>query len=259
MAAAARGRFRAAALRRPAPITAALFMLLVAGAWAQEAANAPQLPGREVSLPASEVKDTFFAWALGLIAGGAEIDADNRQMREILVEFKSLLNVPFELIARFAQHVNPETGAQHIELDFLKDVVVPVPFSLLFYHPGSVTLTRAIIFDVTRATLSEPDAGTEGEAGGPLFFLALSEGSIFVDIDAWLEALFPQQLEDSWIRNVVFFRWRGDWIGMLEGRGKSTGRVKRAYFDFTKNGIVFPAPDSLKSIGRKLVSDSARP
>ena len=55
-------------------------------------------------------------------------DVDNGQMREILPDFRSLLNVPFDLISRFALYADPATGVQRAEIDFQKDVVVPVPF-----------------------------------------------------------------------------------------------------------------------------------
>ena len=100
--------------------------------------------------------------------------------------------------------------------------------------------------------MSAADAGAEGTAGGPVFSLALSEGTIFINIDDWLESLFSEQLEDAWITDVVFFRWRGDWVGMLVGRGDRTRRVRSAYFDFTRDTIVFPVPSSLSSIGRAL-------
>ena len=237
-----------------------LSLLVIAGASAQEPAGSPpRPPGREMSLPSSEVKDTFFAWFLGLIAHGAQADVDNGQMREILPEFTSLLNVPFELISRFSLSLDPGTGAQRAELDFQKDIVVPVPFALLFYHPGTVALTRAVLFDVVRSTMSAADADADGTVGSPVFFLTLSDGSIFIDIHDWLESLFSEQLEDAWITNVVFFRWRGDWVGMLVGRGDRTLRFRSAYFDFTTDTIIFPVPDSLSSIGRALGRESSQP
>ena len=51
---------------------AAALALLAVNAPAQEAAP----PGREVSLPPSQVKDTFFACALGIIGSGAELVPD---------------------------------------------------------------------------------------------------------------------------------------------------------------------------------------
>jgi hypothetical protein len=207
-----------------------------------------------VSLPASEVKDTFFAYILGIIRIGAEMDLDNEEMRAILVEFKSTLGVPFDLISRVSQHEDPESADRMIALEFQHDVVIPIPFSILFYHPGRITSTRLLSFDVRRSPWADPGSPAES---GEAFDLVLTQGSILVEIDGWLKALFGGHLEDTWIRHIVFFRWHSDWMGMLEGSGRSTGRVKRAYFDLTKNTILFPAPDSLKSAGSDLVPDSS--
>ncbi|HYW81986.1 MAG TPA: hypothetical protein VFB30_01945 [Spirochaetia bacterium] len=235
---------------------AAYLCLAAAGVRAQDAEPAapapPSPPGREVSLPASEVKDTFFAYILGIIRAGAEIDIDNEAMRAILVELKSGLNLPFDLISRVSQRKDPESEARVVALEFQHDVAIPIPFSILFYHPGRITSTRLLSFDVGRSPWADPAFPAEpGEA----FDLALSQGSILVEIDGWLKVLFG--LEDTWIRHIVFFRWHGDWIGMLEGNARSSDRVKRAYFDFTKNTILFPPSDLLKSAGSELVPSSS--
>jgi len=211
---------------------------------------APAVPGREVSLPASEVKDTFFAYFLGIIASGTVVDMDNEQMRGILKEFRSTLDVPFDLISRVTQGPDPATGDQFIELEFAREVAIPVPFSLLFYHPGSITASRFLGFDVRRSMWTDPVARG---AAAPAFDLVLDRGSVLVDIDDWLEALLSAHLEDSWIRHIVFFKWDRDWVGMLEGFGRSTGRTRRAYFDFTKNQILFPASHELNAAGRAFV------
>ncbi|HEY9595609.1 MAG TPA: hypothetical protein VHE79_14110 [Spirochaetia bacterium] len=207
-------------------------------------------PGREVSLPKSEVKDTFFAYVLGIIKTSAELDVDNGEMRDILTEFTSKLDLPFDLIERVRQHTDETTGKRVIGLDFLRDVDIPIPFALLFYHPGSLVSTRQLLFSVTRSTaldVSSPGVFT------PVFDLALVRGAVLVDLDEWLEVLFSAYLEDTWIHHIVFFRWKGDWIGLLEGAGRRTGRELRAYFDFTKNTIVFPVPAELDTMGKNFV------
>jgi hypothetical protein len=213
---------------------------------------APSRPGREVSLPESEVKDTFFAYFLGIISGGMPVDIDNAQMREILVEFKSALDMPFDLIARVTQRPDAQTGDQAIGLEFTRDVVVPVPFSILFYHPGSILVSRQISFEVRRSAWTDPVVGGPSAAA---FDLVLSRGTVLVDIDDWLEALFRDHLEDTWIRKIVFFRFGNDWIAMLAGKGRWTARTKRAYFDLTRNRILFPASDSLTAAGRTFYPD----
>jgi hypothetical protein len=210
-------------------------------------------PGREVSLPASEVKDTFFAYFLGIIQNGVDIEIDNEEMRAILVEFKSTIAVPFDLISRVTQHADPDTGERSVALVFQHDVVIPIPFSILFYHPGRITSTRLLSFDVRRSSWSDP--GSSAEPGEALD-LVLAQGSLLVEIDGWLKALFSAYLEDTLIQHIVFFRWHGDWTGMLEGTGQSTARAMRAYFDFRKNSIIFPVPDPLNRAGRFLVPDA---
>ena len=212
----------------------------------------PARPGREVSLPESEVKDTFFAYFLGIISSAAPVDMDNAQMREILVEFKSTLDVPFDLITHVTQAPDAQTGERVIGLEFARNVVIPVPFSLLFYHPGSITVSRWISFEVRRSAWTDPVAGGPAAAA---FELVLARGTVLVDIDDWLEALLRDHLEDTWIRQIVFFRWGNDWIAMLAGKGRWTGRTKRAYFDLTRNRILFPASGSLTAAGRTFYPD----
>jgi hypothetical protein len=223
---------------------------LAAHAFAQEQASHPGRPGREVSLPAAEVKDTFFGYILGVIRSGAELEMNNRELRDILVEFKSHADLPFDLISLVTQREDPATARRRIGLVFQRDVVIPIPFSILFYHPGSIVSSRDISFDVRRSLWADPDASSPP---ADVFDLALTEGTILVDIDDWLEALFSSNLEDTWIQHIVFFRWHGAWVGMLEGTGRYTGKVKRAYFDFTANAILFPPPESLKNAGKTFV------
>jgi hypothetical protein len=162
--------------------------------------------------------------------------------------------VPFDLISRVSQHEDPESAERTISLEFQRDVVIPIPFSILWYHPGRITSTRLLSFDVHQSSWTDPASPAEP---GEVFDLALAKGSILVEIDGWVKALLSGHLEDTGITNIVFFRWSGDWIGTLAGTGRATGRMIRAYFDFTKNEILFPAPDSLKDAGHELVPDQS--
>lgn len=210
-------------------------------------------PGREASLPPDQIKDTFFAYVLGIITAGLEVDVDNAGMRAILTEFKSSLQLPFELVERVTQHLDTRTEERAIGLDFQSDVSIPIPFALLFYHPGSITASSRLVLLVTRSVYMDP--GANGVIA-PVFDLLLVRGSVRVDIDNWLEVLLGAFLEDFGVRHIVFFTWHGDWIGLLEGTGRRTGRVLRGYFNFTKNRIVFPTPGALENVGKLFVPDA---
>lgn len=228
--------------------------LLAIQGFAQTEQMPKQRPGREVCLSASEVKDTFFAYLLGIIISGVDLDVDNEQLSAILTEFKPTLLVPFSQIIRVGQHIVPGTGERAIGLSFSTDMDIPIPFSVLFYHPGRIITDRSLVFQVRRSTYVDP-----GSAGGPVavFDLVLARGGILIDIDDWLEALFRAHLEDTWIQHIVFFKWHGDWIGLLEGTGRRTPRVFRSFFDFTRNSVLFPIPAELDKLGRVLVPDTA--
>lgn len=227
-------------MRARLPATVLLLTLCALRGAAQEApVPAGERPGREISLLPSEVKDTFFAYVLGIIRAGVEVNIDNAAMRGILTEFKSTLNVPFDLITSVTQHTD-EARTRRIGIDFRRPVTIPIPFSLLFYHPGSIVAEQTVSFTVT----DDP---------GAVYVLSVEQGSILVDVDDWLEVLFRAYIEDTWIQHLVFFTWHGDWIGLLEGSGRRTGRQIRAYFDFTKNRIIFPTPADLDKTGKSFM------
>ena len=222
-------------MRRLLPAAA---LLLVLGPCAAPAQAVPGRPGREISLPPAEVKDTFFAYVLGIIRSGIEVDIDNDGMRAILTEFKTALNLPFDLVSGVTQHT--DASGRMIGIHFSRDVTIPIPFSILFYHPGSIVSTPLVTFDVQTAP-------------GPAFVLGLTSGSIVVDIDDWLEVLLRAYIEDTVIQHLVFFTWHGDWMGLLQGKGRRTGRDIRAFFNFTRNTIIFPTPAALDAAARTLL------
>ena len=207
-------------------------------------------PGREVAVPKVEVRDSFFAYVLGIVRSGTDIDIDNEEMRAILTEFKTSLDLPFDLISRVTQTTSPESGLRTIGLDFLRDVNIPIPFSLLFYHPGSIVSSQSLLFTVNRSVAEDP---SEPGILSPVFDLRLSSGSVLVNIDDWLEALLSAYIEDTLVHHIIFFKWQGDWIGLLEGEGVRTRRDLRAYFDFTKNAIVFPVSTELDALGKGFI------
>jgi hypothetical protein len=229
------------------PLVLALALLAAVAAIGAAEQPVSHRPDRSVSLPPDQVKDTFFGYFLGILFSGMELEMDNGQMREVLSEFKTSFNLPFDLITRVWQTRDPVTGAQRVGLEFRQAQSIPVPFSLLFYHPGSIVVERALSWQVSRSSSEDPGPPPRMS---PVYDLALVQGSLLADIDGWLETLFSSFLEDTWIRHVFIFTWRGDWMAYLQGTGRRTGRTLGAYFNFTHNRIVFPVPADLDRAAR---------
>lgn len=213
------------------------------------AAPSPMRPGRQISV--ARVKDTFFSYVLGIVFSGMDVDIDNAQMRQILTEFQSKLKFPFDLVTRVVQEDDPGRGHRDISLFFKgKDVVIPIPYSFLGYHPGTLRSTERLNFRVIRSSYSKDGEYT------PVYDLTLVDGSVLIDIDDWLVYLLSNVLDKVQVRHIVFFSYRGNWIGLIEGEGKVFKRDIREYFDFSNNKIVYPIPEQLDAMGRAFVGAS---
>ena len=124
-------------------------------------------------------------------------------MREILTEFNSALVVPLDLFDRVTQ-TEDETGGRLVGMEFTRDVDIPIPFSLLWYHPGSILSSPHLSWRVSRSWFFVPESGVLAEA----IDLVLWQGSVQVRLDEWLKVLFSAHFEDTWIHHIIFFNGR---------------------------------------------------
>jgi hypothetical protein len=209
-------------------------------------------PGREISLPPDQVKDSFFAYAIGILVSGLEVEMSNQDLRDILTEFKTYVNLPFDLIQTVRQGRDPITGEMEFSIFFNASVKIPIPFAFLGYHPGSILATQELRFIESRPDLSiSPDPSP----ASPIYVLRLTTGLAMVDVDDWLIFLLPRIVDDLYVDLFAIFRYKGTWYCLLSGMGKR-GEQIREYFDFTRNRIVFPIPKDLEEIGAGISPDT---
>jgi hypothetical protein len=232
-------------MRRPVP-AAALGMLTLL-ALAALPAGAQEVPGRELILPPSEVRDTFFAWLVGVVDAGRDATIDNAGLRDILTEFRSSIALPFDRIVE-VRHRTLFGGARGtLSIEFDGEIDIPVPFSVLWYHPGSLSSTRTLRFDERRFTAVPAGRDT----ASPVYAFRLVEGTMTIDVDAWLDVLLGNVVDDLSVRLVAIVRWRGSWRCLLGGTGREDRRIIAA-FDLARNTITFPVPKELVRLGLDL-------
>jgi hypothetical protein len=228
-----------------AGVSAVLVLALAAAAaGAESAADLPLPPGRELFLPASEVKDTFFAWLVGVVDAGRDAELDNAALRDVLTEFRSSIALPFDRISLVRHNAPRPDGYGSLGILFDGGIDIPVPFSLLWYHPGSLRSTQVIRFDERRFA-SLPTASSPAE---PVYSFRLVEGAMAIDIDKWVDVLLGRIVDDLSIRIVALARWRGAWRCLLGGTGREDRRIIAA-FDLARNTITFPVPHELTRLG----------
>jgi hypothetical protein len=237
--------------RLPAGALAAFLAALLAAPAGAQSPSPPPPPGREMILPPSEVRDTFFAYLVGIVDAGLDAELDNATLRSVLTEFQSTIALPFDRIS-VVRHLAPRgeagsSGAGSLEIVFDGDLDVPVPFSLLGYHPGSLRSTRTVRFEELRYPL----VPVRGGQAGPVYSFRIIEGAMTIDVDAWIDVLLGSIVDDLDVRLVAIARWKGAWRCILGGTGREGRRIIAA-FDLTRNTISFPVPSELIRLGLDL-------
>ena len=212
---------------------------------------ATERPGKEYALPPEQVKDTFFAYVIGIIGAGIEVELTNSDLREILIEFKSSLELPFDLIEAVNQRREPGAAFPDLGISFNAPVKIPIPFGFLGYHPGSINASQAVSFSATRPVFL---GSSDDAVADTLYVMRLSRGEVLVDVDDWLEWLLPSLIQDTIVETICIFHRDSQWYCLLSGTGRNTGDPIRQFFDFTKNRIVYPISQQFKEFGERMAN-----
>jgi len=229
---------------------AACILLCLGGAGLSLPA-APLLPGREISFPKTEVKDTFLAYVLGIIHADIEVELDNAFLRGLLEEFKTTIDLPFDDVV-LVSHLRVPSGGEALTVTFRHEMEIPVPFSLLGYHPGRIRASRIVIFEENRVAVRTLD---DGSTISPVYVFRLSEGFSGIDVDEWITFLFSSIIDDITIRVLAVFPYKDHWYCMMDGTGRK-GQMIAGLLDFRTNRILFPLPGELRGFAATLLREA---
>ena len=211
--------------------------------------RAGDLPGREVWLPEAEVKDKFYSYLIGLIQADTCGVLVAEDLERMLNDYRGKTSIPFETIKDIRRGCARRGDAREVSVAFKGNLQAPVPYSILGYHPGSVTASSTVRFleyDIPAKSLrwstSETIELTE------IYIFAICEGWAIVDIDGWLDKLLGGLLDDTRLVVMALFKYNGDWHGLAAGYDRS-GDGRSGIFNFSQNKILFPTPRELRMLG----------
>lgn len=190
------------------------------------------------------VKDPVFAVLLSLVRS----DAYGTLTRERLVEEVSRIGgrsrLPYRML-RDLERQPAEPGQASLRIRFERRLDLPVPYSILGYHPGSMRATQECSFQewiLGRLRVGQLDLDD-------VHVFSLERGGMDVDIDAWLDFMLGSRLDDTVITGVVVFRSAGTWYACALGHNPHH-QPRSGSFDFRGDRILFPNPDAMKAIAR---------
>ncbi len=79
----------------------------------------------------------------------------------------------------------------------------------------------------------------------------LKQGSLWVDIDGWIDHLLGGMLDDTRITGLVLFRYEGEFWGLAVGYNRDW-KGRSGLLNFRDNEIRYPSPPPLKTTGWKM-------
>lgn len=227
-------------------VVTTLSLMLV---WCLLDTRGAELPGREVWLPENEVKDRFYSYLIGLIQADTCGVLSAGDLERVLDGYKGKTSIPFETIKDIRRECSPNPNGREVSIAFRKNLETPVPYSILGYHPGSVTASSTVRFiewDMPSTSLRW--SRTESVDLSQIHVFAVCEGWAVVDIDLWLDKLLGGLLDDTRIVVMALFKYKGDWHGLAAGYDPA-GAGRSGVFNFSENRILFPTPRELRMLG----------
>ena len=127
------------------------------------------------------------------------------------------------------------------ELDFADDLRLPMPYSILGYHPGTLHISRRLTASEWRhgdRVLRISRGGeTEEFAVTRLIVFRFESGHLVLDVDGWLDRLLGSRLDDSWSDGLLICRHEEQRRGLALGRNRSL-RALVGEFDFRTDKVL---------------------
>jgi hypothetical protein len=231
---------------------------LAPAAGAVEAGDATAPFSLPKTLPvAAEVKDPAFAILVGLLETNSYGALTREHLDAELARRKARSRLPYKALLEVKRlPVEPGKTAL-VTATFQAPLKLPIPYTILWYHPGSLETERACVFrEWILGDVRLPVTGSPRESDLELrdvHLFGLAAGRLEVDIDGWLDRLMGAALDDTGVTGLLVFRHRGRRLGMAVGYNADR-RGRSGAFDFAADKVLFPTPRELLLAGRQMRS-----
>ncbi len=200
--------------------------------------DAALVPSREVLR--EQVKEPLFAFVLSMIAADSVGTWTAADLEAFAADWGEKTDFPLDRLVSLAREVvPPEQRLRHDGVECRRRLVFtmredhlefPMPYSILGYHPGTVVTNSPLVFDEwalgPRTVEVRVDKEKRQYAVEALTVFQIRRGANYLDVDAWLDNLLGDVVDDAWTLAFAV-GWEDD---RLLGFGVSTGRKGRRIF-----------------------------
>jgi hypothetical protein len=194
------------------------------------------VPSREVLR--EQVKEPLFAFVLTMIAADSIGTWTAADFDAFATSWGAKSDFPLDHLRSISREVVPaESRRRHQGVEARRRLVItmqedrlefPMPYDILGYHPGTVVVESPLVFDEwslgPRTIEAHADDGQSRRyVVDALTVFQCVGGATYLDVDAWLDTLLGDVVDDSWTVALVA-GWEED---KLLGMGIATGRKGR--------------------------------
>ncbi|MAE71780.1 MAG: hypothetical protein CME06_15085 [Gemmatimonadetes bacterium] len=199
------------------------------------------------------IRDPVFAYLVAMADDDARGELSGKVLDSLVVESGRRSRLPHRFLSEIVRRVGPPDRPAELRISFAEPLRLPVPYSILGYHPGSLRISDEVELDEwSLGRVRLPD-GPDGKRRylEEVKLLVVRRGELVIDIDWWIDKLFGGKLDDTDIVALALVRFEGGIFGIATGYN-SSGRGRSGTFDFFEDEIVFPSPSHFKFAGRTL-------
>ncbi len=227
--------------------------ILLAATMLKSATGVPLRP--DAIAPAGGVRDPVFAYLIGLVETNAFGQIQSADIEDAVRRAGRKSPLPYRHLSSLTRTKEEGVQAARVDALFREGLNLPIPYRILGYPPGHLRASKDLClkeWDLGRMSLEVPaDSGNSTIELTDIRLFGVATGTLWVDIDGWLDALVGGKLDDTRITGLILFRHGGDFWGLAVGYNRDW-KGRSGLMNFREDQIRFPSPAPLKSVGWKM-------
>jgi len=208
------------------------------------------LPDTHLLPPSEEFRDPFYAFVIGIAENDSLGRWTKQHLETYLAQHEQKSKLPLEYFHSLERHTADTTKSElrrgvkvertwHLTLKEPLDY--PMPYSILGYNLGSLSIARVLTFSEWRLGNRNVHAPSEDEISvipvTDLMVFRLDSGWIVLDADGWVDKLLGGKLDDCWTEGFAICRQDGEIRGLALSQNRKS-RTLCGEIDFATNEIT---------------------
>jgi hypothetical protein len=209
--------------------------------------------------PEPGVADPVFGLLVGLVESGVYGTLTGERLQKELDRVGKPSRLPYHSLTELTRIPAIPGRTALVPVTFKGGLDLPVPYSILGYHPGSFRASENCVFrewmfprfELAHQQMQDGKIVQKILVLEDVHLFGLQEGKVKIDIDGWLDALMGDALDDTDVTCLMLCRYQGKWYGFAMGYSNDGGGRSGA-FAFDKDEIIFPSTPEMRTIGREM-------